>query len=563
MGFFNTNFTNLGEVINSNEYYNIPDYQRPYSWTQDQVDALLSDLLEDYQLHAKNHYFCGSIVLLKPNDQSTRYDIIDGQQRLTTFIILLAVIKYMYDKKISSTSSSKIEDAIYGRYNNGDRIKKLKLMPDKTKYADFDNALKSLKIDKDEEAEGNLNETLRNLDFKKVQKSNRYWQNAVVIKTFLEEEFEGIDIEDFISYLFEKIDFVVISVDGLDNAMKIFNVLNDRGLALKPSDILKSLMMAQIKQQEQREIFRTTWQNIYTKLESDNDLLDKVLNYYTFFTITENPSQRYDKILIDKFKNCNILDKISDIEKFVDVYKQVINEKNTRIYLLRYFQWNYCLPMAVIAKYVNYPNFDELLDVLIAYYFQHLIAGHTLTKVKQTSFQIMKAIKNRKSLEDIKLLCKNNLDKDKTTGAFKTNLEGAIDGKKWIKPLLLMLEYAKFEEGHDFIEINNKLHLEHILPQTIIEKDGTKTVWCKDFATEEKHESSLHRLGNLTLLSLKKNEEIKNFSFTVKKQAYYSQHASNILLNHEIAEYNTWTENDIIDREEKLKNRILEKLNIF
>ena len=565
MGFSNTNFTNLSEIINSNEYYNIPDYQRPYSWNQEQVDTLLSDLLEDYQENNPNHYFCGSIVLLKPSIQNSRYDIIDGQQRLTTFIILLAVLKHQYGDQMTPVSKGQIKESIWGRYDNGSRIQKLKLMPNKSKYIEFDKTLQSLAKDSTSDSEEySLNETLLNLDFKTSQKNNKYWQNAKTIRDFLveEEAFKNIDINDFVKYLFEKIDFVVILVDGLDNAMKIFNVLNDRGLALKPADILKSLMMAEIKSKEQREVFEKAWQNLYTKLDNDNDLLDKVLNYYTFYTITENPGQRYDKILINKFRHSDMLDRINEIEKFTDTYKQVMNESNTRIYSLKYFKWNYCLPMAIIAKYVNYPQFNELLDILVAYYFQHLIAGHTLTKVKQTSFQIMKAIKNKKPLEEIKVMCKNNLDKDNTTKLFQTNLEGAVDNKKWIKPLLLMLEYAKWEEGRGFIEINNKLHLEHILPQTIREKDKTPSPWCSSF-DDEKHQKFLHRLGNLTILSLKKKEEIKNFDFNRKKEAYYSKQASNILLNHEISEYSTWLDSDIIQRENDLKKRILKKLDIF
>lgn len=563
MGFSSANFTELREIINSNEYYNIPDYQRPYSWNQEQVDTLLSDLLEDYQGENTNHYFCGSIVLVKPTNQRDRYDIIDGQQRLTTFMLLLAVLKYVYGNLMDKRLKRQIQESIWGRcgYGMGSRIK-LKLMPDKAKYMDFDATLQYFAPD--EEREEPLLSSLQD-----NQKNNKYWQNANTIKEFLEEnDFQNLDINAFVEYLFQNIDFMVILVDGLDNAIKIFNVLNDRGLALKPSDILKSLMMGEIKSEEQREIFHKTWERIYTKLDNDNDSLDKVLNYYTFFTITENPAQRYDKILINKFRHSNMVSKIAEIEKFTNVYRQVIAEDNTRIYLLKYFKWNYCLPMAVIAKYVNYPKFNELLDILIAYYFQHLIAGHTLTKVKQTSFQIMKAIKNNIPLDNIKMMCKNNLEKDNTTGLFKANLDGSVDTKKWIKPLLLMLEYSKYEEGRGrFIEINNKLHLEHILPQTIEEKDGTPTSWCKAFETPEKHQKFVHRLGNLTILSLKKNEEIKNYNFAIKKETYYSKNPlktnSHITLNHEIAEYPTWCDNDIINRENQLKERILKKLDIF
>ncbi len=539
-------FKNLNNIISGNDYYyNIPVYQRPYSWNKEQVDTLLSDLLEGFSDNEENHYFCGSIVLVKENND-LRYDIIDGQQRLTTFIILLAVLQKMFEEKLTTANKQQIKDSIYGLYDNGERIR---LTPN-GQYVDFD-------------------QTLKNLDLDKKTSKNKYEENAKVIKDFIndpETEFNKIDINAFVKYLFNKIDFVVISVEKLDNAMKIFNVLNDRGLALKPSDILKSQMMAKLKNEEERNGFNEVWNEIFKKLDEDNTLLDRVFNYYTFYMITENPHQRYDKILIDKFQDSDIIKEVSNIKDFSNTYKEIIDAYNSRIYLLRYFRWNYCLPMAVIAKYVNYPKFNELLDILVAYYFQNLIAGNTLTRIKQTSFALMKAIKEHKSLENIKAICKNNLDKYHTTDTFKQNLEGIVDNAKWIKPLFLMLEYDRWENGeHPFIEINNKLHLEHILPQTIVEKDGTKTVWCKGFETKEKHQQFLHRLGNLTILSLKKNEEIKNFAFDIKKQSYYNKgnKISNIVLNHELADYDTWIDKDIIDRENKLKERILKKLNIF
>ena len=553
MSFNKTNFTCLEDILNSNVYYNIPDYQRAYSWDKEQIDTLLSDLIQDYLNKNEKHYFCGSIVLLEPNKQNNRFDIIDGQQRLTTFILLFATLKSLYLDKIDKSLISIIEDSIKGKYGKGNRVidqrnssNLIKIKPNNhSNYFDFNNILE------------------QNIDFtnEKLLKNNKYLENVYFIKEYFEDkknendlikDFKETNINEFINYLLKNIDFVVVVVDDLDSAINIFNVLNDRGLALKSSDILKSLMMSKLNNEE-KEIFKETWSAIELKLGDD---LDKVFNYYTFYAITENPTKRYDKHLIECFKDRNILSEIEEIDKFANAYKNIISDDNLKIHSIRYIDWTYCLAIITIAKYKNFSKMKELLDVLIAYYYQNKLAGHTLTKIKQTSFNIMKALKSNKTIEYIKKLCKDNIDKNDTTKKFKYNLQDYVDNKKWIKPLLLLLEYNR-RENSDFIEINNKLHLEHILPQTI---EGTD--WCKDFSKEQ-HEKNVHRLGNLTLLSMKKNEEIKNFNFKKKKEAYYGKKVSNIIITQDLNNYEKWTSNEIELREKELIKIICEKLDIF
>ncbi|GHR88870.1 hypothetical protein JP0110_01050 [Helicobacter pylori] len=76
-------------------YYQIPIYQRPYQWGKEQCEELLNDLFENYEDHGEDDYFCGSLVFIQPN-KDNKTDIVDGQQRLSTFILLAKVLATLY-----------------------------------------------------------------------------------------------------------------------------------------------------------------------------------------------------------------------------------------------------------------------------------------------------------------------------------------------------------------------------------------------------------------------------------------------------------------------------------
>lgn len=97
-------------------YYQIPDYQRPYQWTEKNCEKLLDDLFSSYEYYKESGYFCGSLVLIViGTDSETNaetYDIVDGQQRLSTFILLAKVLATLYDKDLNSTSRELLEKSL-------------------------------------------------------------------------------------------------------------------------------------------------------------------------------------------------------------------------------------------------------------------------------------------------------------------------------------------------------------------------------------------------------------------------------------------------------------------
>ncbi len=106
----------LHQILVDGEYfYQVPDYQRPYVWDKEHLGALIDDLVGSYTDNKEDEYFCGSIVIAE--NKNGRWDVVDGQQRLTSFIILACTILRLYKHRLGQKSKAFIEESIYDRYD--------------------------------------------------------------------------------------------------------------------------------------------------------------------------------------------------------------------------------------------------------------------------------------------------------------------------------------------------------------------------------------------------------------------------------------------------------------
>ncbi len=114
----------LKNTLKEEFYYQIPIYQRPYQWTEENCEKLLDDLFEDYEEDRESDYFCGSLVLVKsdPNSKTEIYDIVDGQQRLSTFILLAKVLATLYYERLIDESKDYLQESLITKYGKKDRL---------------------------------------------------------------------------------------------------------------------------------------------------------------------------------------------------------------------------------------------------------------------------------------------------------------------------------------------------------------------------------------------------------------------------------------------------------
>lgn len=533
-------------LADDEKFYQIPDYQRPYSWDKENISDLIDDLVSAFKRNNNENYFCGSIVLVK-NNNDKRFDVIDGQQRITTFTIIACVFRDLYKDILGKKALKYISNSIQDEYEESKR--KLRFLTNEKYQVDFESdVLKEINF----------------IDFKNIErefKTKKYLANAHYVNQFFTEKVqtEEVNVEDFIIWFYENVVLAVITCPSQDSAIQIFNVLNDRGMPLSSIDILKSSLMVKLSSKEDMTAFKSKWENIISNLKFAELDIDSMLNTYLYYKLASNPKNRLDKELLDIFKKegKDSLEIIKEIGDFSDAYIELYSLQNKYIFCLKYLKhkiyWN---AIITTALFENYQDIEELTRLLVAYYYQNWVAGKTVARIKQTSFNLLKLIKSNAPIEKIKEGLKSNLENYGTTKSFKEELQSSyIYGRGWDRAVLLLVEYFSTDNNKEnFIPLSANLHLEHILPQTLNQD------WSEIF-TEEETESWTNSLANLTLLSLRKNIQAQNYNFNEKKNAYANidNVISSFVITQEIMKEEKWNTESLERRKENLINRIYEK----
>ncbi|MGL2670439.1 DUF262 domain-containing protein [Helicobacter pylori] len=549
-------------LVDDDYFYQVPDYQRPYVWDKDHLGALIDDLVGSYTNNREDEYFCGSIVIAE-NQKDKRWDVVDGQQRLTSFIILACTILKLYKSSLGQKSEDFIKESIYDRHD--EEKERLKFLTAQNYNNIFENTVLNHL-----EFEDNIKKSELNKKFEE----NTYLRNAYYFKELLNESMENgsiSDIDDFVKWFYEHIVLTRIICFEQDSAMQIFQVLNDRGQPLSPIDILKSNLMQEIKQDsEKRKDFITTWDKLVEACKSiegiDIDLED-FFNMYLEYADPSASKKRADKGLKKVFKDSkkDACEFIYGVSAFMKSYTDLLKKQDRYIYLLRYLPSRYWASILTTALYVKYPDFDALKKLLVSYYYQNWIAGGTITCIKQTSINIIKNVKSNKGIKTIQELVLNNINSYNTFDQYLYNLwdSSSVYPSKWVHPVLALANYFMVdEEKPHFIVMDAETQVEHILPQS--PKKGSQ--WNEDF-DKEKKEEWVNNIANLTLLKRKKNAKALNGDFDEKRKIYGGKDTSKAISCYDITKelyssYRKWNEKSLQERGDFLYDIITPVLHI-
>ncbi len=553
----------LYQILVDGEYfYQVPDYQRPYVWDKDHLGVLIDDLVGSYTNNKEDEYFCGSIVIAE-NQKDNRWDVVDGQQRLTSFIILACTILKLYKSSLGQKSTDFIKESIYDRHD--EEKERLKFLTAQNYNNIFENTVLNHL-----EFEDNIKKSELNKKFEE----NTYLRNAYYFKELLNESVENgsiSDIDHFVKWFYEHIVLTRIICFEQDSAMQIFQVLNDRGQPLSPIDILKSNLMQEIKQDsEKRKDFITTWDKLIEACKSIEDIdidLEDFFNMYLEYADPSTSKKRADKGLKKVFKDSkkDACEFIYGVSAFMKSYTDLLKKQDRYIYLLRYLPSRYWASILTTALYVKYPDFDALKKLLVSYYYQTWIAGGTITRIKQTSINIIKNVKSNKGIKTIQELILNNIDSYNTFNQYHYNLwdSSSVYPSKWVRPALALANYFMAdEEKPHFIVMDDETQVEHILPQ----KPKRGSQWNADF-DKEKREEWVNNIANLTLLKRKKNAQALNGDFDEKRKIYGGKDPSKVISCYDITKelysnYRKWNEKSLKERYKSLYNTITPVLHI-
>ncbi|WP_139533993.1 DUF262 domain-containing protein [Helicobacter pylori] len=512
-----SNDLNLRDILKDELYYQIPIYQRPYQWTEENCEKLLDDLFFNYEDDRESDYFCGSLVLILIGEDSKKaktYDIVDGQQRLSTFILLAKVLSALYSERLTEESKDYLQESLITKYGKKDRLNFSAVGFNSKK--DFQYALTSFN-----DAPINNNK-------------NNYLKNAICLKNYLRKK-EIEDINDFIEWLYLKVVFITITCPNADKALRIFNVLNARGLALSATDIFKGELLKHAKEHE-REEFVSRWNDLSQKC-SDNDLkIETLFSWYLTYLNPVTSKEKMEKRLVTWFNKLNKtpLEYLKGVEDFYNAYCEVLEMQDRHAYLLSYKDDDYLhvILCASLLHHYSDQDIEALKELLVKFYYQDWVAGQTRSTRSQTCCNIINALKEKQSVENIASIVKEYFKDKNITQRFKENLQDSnlytkfyFAGKSakknsWLKPILILVEYFMSDDANPvYIKMDDDLHVERILPQN----PDLSSQWVKDFSEEER-ELYTHSLANLTLLGGKKNtkalSQALNQDFKEKKEIY-------------------------------------------
>ncbi|MBS3911797.1 MAG: DUF262 domain-containing protein [Hydrogenophaga sp.] len=259
-------------------FYIVPDYQREYVWTDKEVHQLLEDIGEQIDAGTTREYFIGT-VLVSPTDQKNHYEVIDGQQRLTTFFLLLCALKHLFQgepqrQMISGLISTSYVDS------DGEVRTNLKLEP---RYESAGEVMaKLVELDADPQTVRAGIQASGIASFGSLENLVNAYST---LYRYLKDNYDDAPkLKKYWGYLANNVVFIQISTD-VSSALKIFETINERGVGLNPMDLLKNLLFTQVKQAQFTQL-KDEWKKITKPLEKQKEKPLRFLRYFLMANYT-------------------------------------------------------------------------------------------------------------------------------------------------------------------------------------------------------------------------------------------------------------------------------------
>ncbi len=365
-------------------YYQIPIYQCPYQWTEENCEKLLDDLFFNYEDDRESDYFCGSLVLIAISEDSKAktYDVVDGQQRLSTFILLAKVLADLYnDCLLDPKHLECLQEGWKDRHTERKRLSFNTI--GSNAEDDFAYALEHFN-----DSQASKNKIIE----------NNYLKNAICLKNYLEKK-EIKNINNFIDWLYCNVVFVTITCPDADKALRIFNVLNARGLALNATDIFKGELLKELAKEEDQKKLVSRWNALSQKC-SDNDLtMETLFSWYLDYLNPVTSREKMEKELVTWFNILNkpALEYLKGVEDFYNAYCEILEMQDRHAHLLSYKDddyWHVILCASILHHYSD-QDIEALKELLVKFYYQDWVAGQTKSTRSQTCCNIIIALKEK------------------------------------------------------------------------------------------------------------------------------------------------------------------------
>ena len=527
-------------IGNGKKTFNIPVYQRNYDWKEEQCRKLFEDIQNIVKSDYEIEHFLGTVVYVssKAEMNFNEYILIDGQQRITSVMLLLKVLH----EKITKED---YKEEIWEEYLINKRVPE-----------------ENLRIRlKPVESDG--------MPYKKLIEENDISLTSNVCKNYklFEKMVEGSSYSpEEIYKALGKIELVYIQLEKgkkSENPQMIFESLNSTGLSLTQGDLIRNYLLMNHEYEKQKMLYKNFWLEIEKKITNEK-ISDFVRDYLTMKNGTiSNKNKVYEdfkKYIKQNDENMDEEGILEELKTYSEYYRWFLNgdspnEKiNEKLEEFRYLRNTtvYPLILSVFEDTYSYKNITEnelldILDLLISYIFRRSVCGYTTNSLNKIFASIVTSLESKEIYNQIekKLMNKSRKsifprDEEFKAEFMKCNFYNKGTGHDFCIYTLRSLDNLKNKEQIDMKNIT----IEHIMPQTL------NSEWKIELGSnkfEQIHSEYLNTIGNLTLTGY--NPELSNKSFELKKDSYKD---SNIKITREIVDYDSWKDTEIKDRAEKL-----------
>lgn len=535
------------DILTENKKFIIPSYQRPYSWTVDNAEQLIDDIYKSSQSE-ENEYFIGSMICI--NKGQNQYEVVDGQQRLTTLSIIVSELKKIIPIQGIKDDLQKrvLPIDVYSDETDEPRLIVRKKEYDLYKYY-------ILQVSKDYKPE------------KPSDTELVFISNAETIRDYL-LRLSVDELKLLAKYILQNVYIVFVQTDDFASSFRLFNVLNSRGLPLSNADLLKNALFESASTHNKKsEQIESAWSQIEDmvgvrrldkfltlhKLSEKKDR-DRVLQK-GFEAFIENLQQQFDgdaiamslmlvnsaknytKILENDFEHPSIRRKIASLSNLgVDEWIPPVMAFMNRMARTEDF---------------NLDDFSQFITAFEKVYMHGWLKKQIKSQREMVCYSALVAINNDMPFDSVINQINQHADNSGFIAALDEDLyEPRPNQVNLIKAILLRLDMEQQDESV-IKTYTGRITIEHILPQALVNE-----YWINRFQPQE-HVYWLHKIGNLTLISGSKNSEAQHYDFIKKKSIYEKLNSkSSFDLTKDVCNSSEWGLAELKMRHEKMKTQL-------
>lgn len=529
----------------------VPDWQRSYSWTSEEIETFWQDLIAFDARYPEDNlrgqeYFLGSTVLVTGGPTNL---LLDGQQRLATATILLSVLRDAR-RSFKADAATRLQERYVAGYDDATEqytpILTLNL---------YDRDFFRSEV-QDERLDGTPRPKPTLKSHALIRRARDYFADQVASRSSAlgggKAAFDwNLRIE---RVLCNAMSVVVVSSSDEDNASAVFETLNDRGIGLSTPDLMRNLLLRRAPNEDARDRIVAAWQTILSIAEEAN--VDDFIRHYW----VSNHGDVKARKLYREIKDSVIENETDSVELSMDMaasavtYREIVKARENDNDLRRLLAG-----VSELGAKVLYPALlsgysvvgedgdksalKDLAQALITLYVRYsVIAKRESTLLESTVFNVAAALRSDSDFDSaIVKLQTLSPDAASFVAGFRRASVSRIATARY---LLREIEHAKRVTGEVKVDEPDRVHVEHIYPQ----KPEATDRWAS-------HSAYISRIGNLTLLGRSLNTSIKNAGFATKKEKGYDK--SDLLLTQELMSVDTWGPEAVDARQIELSSWVL------